>query len=133
VILIVEEDQSAAAGMAEILRSVGHTVTCAASCAEGQNLLGNDSELIIVSLSMARDDPLRLVTHCRVHPTFRQLPILLIADDTDLLRLAKGLDLGANDYLIRPVDRNELLVRTGTQIRRKRRQLRACGEPVPGK
>jgi PleD family two-component response regulator len=123
-ILIVEEDQFAAVRMAEILRSVGHTVTCAASCAEGQNLLGSDCELIIVSLSMASGDPLRLITQCRADKTFRQLLILLIADDSDLLRLAKGLDLGANDYLIRPVDRNELLFRTGTQIRRKRLQHR---------
>jgi two-component system cell cycle response regulator len=35
-------------------------------------------------------------------------------------RLAKGLDLGANDYIIRPLDRNELTARVRTQIRRKR-------------
>jgi two-component system cell cycle response regulator len=40
------------------------------------------------------------------------------------VRLAKGLDLGANDYLIRPVDRNELLARTAIQVRRKRLQDR---------
>ena len=73
---------------------------------------------------MASGDPLRLVTQCRADKTFRQLPILLIGDDRDLLRLAKGLDLGATDYLIRPVDRNELLVRTGAQIRHKRLQHR---------
>jgi two-component system cell cycle response regulator len=67
---------------------------------------------------------LRLVTQCRANETSRQLPILLIADDTDLPRLAKGLDLGANDYLVRPVDRNELLARTATQVRRKRLQNR---------
>jgi two-component system cell cycle response regulator len=38
--------------------------------------------------------------------------------------LAKGLDLGANDYLVRPVDRNELLARTNIQIRRRRVQHR---------
>ena len=67
---------------------------------------------------------MRLVTQCRANETFRQLPILLIAEDRDLPRLAKGLDLGANDYLIRPVDRNELLARTATQVRRKRLQDR---------
>ena len=48
----------------------------------------------------------------------------MIAENRDLPRLAKGLDLGANDYLIRPVDRNELLARTTTQVRRKRLQDR---------
>jgi two-component system cell cycle response regulator len=88
-------------------------------------LLDGDTELIIVSLSMPSSDPLRLVSRCRANEAFRQLPILLIAEDIDLIRVAKGLvDLGANDYLIRPVDRNELLARTGTQVRRKRLQDR---------
>jgi len=68
---------------------------------------------------------LRLVSQYRANEAFRQLPILLIAEDIDLIRVAKGLvDLGANDYLIRPVDRQELLARTATQIRRKRLQDR---------
>ena len=67
---------------------------------------------------------MRLVSQCRANEAFRQLPILLIAEDRELPRLAKGLDLGANDYLIRPVDRNELLARAATQIRRKRLQDR---------
>src|SRR6516164_7030868 len=123
-ILIVEEDCFATAQMAETLRSVGHSVTCAAGCADAQTLLDGDTELIIVSLSMPSYDPLRLVSQCRANEAFRQLPILLIAEDRDLPRLAKGLDLFANDYLIRPVDRNELLARTATQIRRKRLQDR---------
>jgi two-component system, cell cycle response regulator len=123
-ILIVEEDRFAAARMAETLRSVGHSVTCAAG-ADAQTLLDSDTELIIVSLSMPSCDPLRVVSQCRANEAFRQLPILLIAEDTDLVRVAKGLvDLGANDYLMRPVDRNELVARTGTQIRRKRLQDR---------
>ena len=35
-------------------------------------------------------------------------------------RVAKGLELGANDYLLKPIDRNELLARVRTQVRRKR-------------
>jgi two-component system cell cycle response regulator len=40
--------------------------------------------------------------------------------DGDIDRLAKALELGVNDYLVRPVDRDELIARTRTQIRRKR-------------
>jgi two-component system, cell cycle response regulator len=122
-ILVIEEDRFAAARIAETLRPLAHRVTCAASCAEAQSQLDGTTDLVIASLSMP-GDPLRLVSQCRANEAFRQLPILLIAEDTDLPRLAKGLDLGANDYLIRPVDRNELLARTSTQIRRKRLQER---------
>ncbi len=117
-ILIVEDDEFAAARMVETLQPIAHSVTRASNCAEAQMLLAGDTELIIASLSTP-GDPLRLVTWCRASEVFRQLPILLIAEETDLPRLAKGLDLLANDYLIRPVDRNELLARTATQVRRK--------------
>jgi len=107
------------------LRSVGHLVACAGDAVEAQTLLDGNVELIIISLSMPNCDPLRLVSRYRANEASRQLPILLIAEDIDLIRVAKGLvDLGANDYLIRPVDRNELLARTATQVRRKRLQDR---------
>ncbi len=50
----------------------------------------------------------------------RLLPILVIVDPDDNVRLLRGLDLGVNDYLVRPVDRNEMLARVKTQVRRKR-------------
>jgi two-component system, cell cycle response regulator len=122
-IMIVDDDEFAVARMSETLLPVAHSVARASTCAEAWTLLAPDIELIIASLCTA-SDALRLVTQCRANETFRQLPILLIADDRDLPRLAKGLDLGANDYLVRPLDRNELLARTATQVRRKRLQNR---------
>src|SRR5947208_3464435 len=123
-IMIVDDDEFAVSRMTETLLPLAHSVARASTCAEAWNLLAPDIELIIASLSTPGGDALRLVTQCRANETFRQLPILLIADNADLPRLAKGLDLGANDYLVRPVDRNELLARTATQVRRKRLQNR---------
>ncbi|HEV2097520.1 MAG TPA: PleD family two-component system response regulator [Stellaceae bacterium] len=122
-ILIAEEDASSAARMSETL-AIAHQLTVVGSCAEAQSRLDPKIELIIASLTTPDGDPLRLVSQCRGNELFRQLPVLLIAAERDLPRLAKGLDLGANDYLIRPVDRNELLARANTQIRRKRLQDR---------
>ena len=48
------------------------------------------------------------------------LPILLVVDPEDQTRLLRGLDIGATDYLMRPVDRQEMFARVRTQIRRKR-------------
>ncbi|HTV45713.1 MAG TPA: PleD family two-component system response regulator [Stellaceae bacterium] len=122
-VLIIEEDPFAAARMTETL-AIAHRVTLAHSNLEAQACVDAETELVIASLTLPDGDSLRLVTQWRGSETFRQLPILLIAAEPDLPRLAKGLDLGANDYLVRPVDRNELLARTGTQIRRKRLQDR---------
>src|SRR6185503_15384439 len=100
--------------------AVASSIVRASSCAEAQELLDDSVELVIASLSLHEGDPLRLVAQWRASEVWRQLPILLVADNSELPRLAKGLDLGANDYLVRPIDRNELLARVRTQIRRKR-------------
>src|SRR5215471_6311918 len=55
---------------------------------EAQTLLDGDTELIIISLSMPSCDPLRLVSRFRANEASRQLPILLIAEDIDLIRVA---------------------------------------------
>src|SRR6478672_5786043 len=123
-ILLVEEQGFAASRIIDTLSPVADHVLRAASCAEAQQMLGDDIELAILSMSLPDGDPLRLVSQLRANESGRDLPILLMADDGELPRLAKGLDLGANDYLIRPVDRNELLARVRTQIRRKRLQDR---------
>jgi two-component system cell cycle response regulator len=119
-ILLVEESGFAGSRIAESLAPIAQEVIRAGDCAEAQRLLDGSIELVIASLAMTDGDTLRLVSQWRATEAFRQLPILLIADDGELPRLAKGLDLGANDYLIRPVDRNELVARARTQIRRKR-------------
>jgi two-component system, cell cycle response regulator len=123
-ILLVEQQGFGAARVADTLAPIAKSVRQAGSCAEAQEMLDESIELIILSLSLSDDDPLRLVSQWRAHEAFRQLPILLLADEGELPRLAKGLDLGANDYLIRPVDRNELLARVRSQVRRMRLQAR---------
>jgi two-component system cell cycle response regulator len=123
-ILLVEDQAFAATRITETLAPTAGSVERAASCSEAQQLLAGPVELAIVSMSLRDGDPLRLVSQLRAHESSRDLPILLIADEAELPRLAKGLDLGANDYLVRPLDRNELLARVRTQIRRKRLQER---------
>jgi two-component system cell cycle response regulator len=81
-------------------------------------------DLIIVSLLLAREDGLWLCSQLRSRETTRQIPILLMADEHEIAKVAKGLELGANDYILRPIDRNELLARVRSQIRQKRYQDR---------
>ena len=122
-VLIVDDDEFAVVRMRETLSPIAE-VRHASNCAEAWALVGADTDLIIASLSIQGSDALRFVSQCRANEAFRQLPILLISDDRDLPRLAKGLDLGANDYVTRPVERNELQARTVTQLVRKRLQDR---------
>jgi two-component system cell cycle response regulator len=76
-------------------------------------------DLMIIGLGYGAFDGLRLTSQVRSHERTRNLPILLIADPDDRPRVLRGLELGVNDYLTRPVDRNELLARVRTNIRQK--------------
>jgi two-component system, cell cycle response regulator len=77
-------------------------------------------DLFIVSLDLADYDGLRFCTRLRSQEGTRQIPVLAIANPEDRRQILRGPDLGVNDYVLRPVDRNELAARVRTQIRRKR-------------
>jgi two-component system, cell cycle response regulator len=77
-------------------------------------------DLVLISLDLAHYDALRLVGQVRSLERTRHLPILLVTDPGHDARVLRGLDLGANDYVLRSADRNELIARVRTQIRRKR-------------
>jgi two-component system cell cycle response regulator len=78
-----------------------------------------DFDLLIISLSLAAGDGLRLCSQIRTLDRLRQTPVLLITDADETPRLMRALDLGVNDYIIRPVDIMELRARVRTQLRRK--------------
>ena len=124
-VLVVEDSSIDLDKIMETLQRDRDQAVAAETCGAALELaLAEDFELIVVSLTLMREDGLRLCSQLRSHERTRQVPILLVADETDMDRVAKGLELGANDYLIKPIDRNELLARTRTQVRRKRYQDR---------
>ena len=63
---------------------------------------------------------MRLCSQVRSLDRTRHLPIIMLVEPGDDARLLRGLDMGVNDYVMRPIDRHELLARVNTQIKRKR-------------
>lgn len=80
----------------------------------------NAFDLVIVNANFDDYDPLRLCSQLRSLERTRFIPVLLVTDNGDEQMIIRALDLGVNDYLARPIDPNELVARTLTQIRRKR-------------
>ncbi len=77
-------------------------------------------ECIVISTAFSDFDPLRLCSQLRSLDRTRSIPIMLIADQGEDDLVTRGLELGINDYIVRPVDQQELVARVRTQIRRKR-------------
>ncbi|MDB5619064.1 diguanylate cyclase, partial [Tardiphaga sp.] len=119
-ILLVDDRPSSYERLAPVL-SAEHTVDVEPNPTEALfHAAEGNYDLLIVSLSLENFDGLRLCSQARSLERTRQVPILAIADADNNARLLRGLEIGVNDYLTRPVDKNELLARARTQIRRRR-------------
>ena len=77
-------------------------------------------DLLIVSLGLENFDALRLCSQIRSLDRTRNLPILAVAEPDSNARMVRGLEIGVNDYLLRPIDKNELLARARSQVRKRR-------------
>jgi two-component system cell cycle response regulator len=118
-LLLVDEQRSSRERIQGALGPY-HDVILASAPAKAPAMAREEAiDLMIVSLGFGAFDGLRLCSQVRSHERTRNLPILLIADPDDRPKVLRGLDLGVNDYLTRPIDRNELLARVRTNIRQK--------------
>lgn len=77
-------------------------------------------DLVLLSLDFQNFDGLRLVGQLRSLERTRHVPILRVTDPAQDARILRGLDLGANDYILRAADKNEIIARVRSQVRRKR-------------
>ncbi len=76
-------------------------------------------DFVIVSLMHRTSDGLRLCSQLRTTENTRQMSLLALVPEDETESLAKAFEIGVNDYLVKPINRNELHARTETQIRRK--------------
>ena len=124
-ILMIEDKDFEERKIIETLKQDDHKITPVQNGIDMMTKIGEASyDLLIISLNLDNEDGLRLCSHLRSNEKTRSVPILMIGEEQDMDRIAHGLEIGAHDYVMRPVERNELLARVRTQIRRKRFQER---------
>lgn len=104
----------------QMLAGLGHKVTSVATPDELVAAAAAGTFDLVLANDTADDASLRLSSRLRAQEGSRAVPILLFIHEGDEKRLAKALELGINDYLVKPIDREELCARVTTQVRRKR-------------
>lgn len=123
--VLVIEDRINAADRMQVALAQHHIVDCDNEPGDlPARLADNAYDCLVLSLGLQGVDPLRLVSQVRSKDKLRNLPIVVLAETTDDARVLRALDMGVHDYLIRPIDRNELVARISTQVRKKRYQER---------
>lgn len=119
-ILLVEDRPSATERLRDIL-STFHSVEVEADPHLALLRAGEQPfDAVLVSLDLAEHDGLRLCSQLRSLERTRDVSVLLMGEAEGRARILRGLEIGAHDFLVRPIDRNELLARVRTQVRRKR-------------
>lgn len=119
-ILVVDDRPSSYERIVKFL-STEHSVAVATDPQEALfRAADGEFDAAVISMTLSSLDPLRLCSQLRSLERTRTLPIIMIADHDQEGGVIRALELGVNDYLHRPIDRNELVARVRTQLRRKR-------------
>jgi DNA-binding response OmpR family regulator len=129
-VLVVEDDDGIAAGLAAHLGRAGDAVDRTSSVAGGWTALCSEPfELMLLDLGLADGDGLELLRRLRHAPAGRlpdpQTPVLILTARDEVAARIAGLDLGADDYLAKPFDPDELAARMRALRRRAAGRARA--------
>jgi two-component system cell cycle response regulator len=119
-VLVIEDRPESVAWFSSALQPANEMVAVDTFEEALVRVRGGDFDLIVVSLGLRGFDGLRLCSQLRSLPEGRNVPILVVVSEGDRRKLTQALEMGVNDYLTRPVDKNELIARVRTQLRKKR-------------
>jgi len=116
-ILVVDDDQAILKLIQRVLRDDAYAVDVAASGEEARTLaLVNEYDGIILDLQLGDRHGFEILQELRGQG--RRTPVLLYSGLSDTDSIVRGLDAGADDYVVKPVSNEELRARVRTLIRR---------------
>jgi two-component system response regulator QseB len=116
--LLVEDDAMIGKAVTEVMQSEGYAVDWVRDGVEAQMALMHDVyDVALLDLGLPRKDGLEVLKHLRRAKL--ELPVLIITARDAVADRVAGLDAGADDYLVKPFDLEELLARTRAVIRRR--------------
>lgn len=126
-LLVVDDDERLLALLQRFLCRSGHMVSVAADAeAAKQKLEGIDFDLVVLDVMLPGQSGIELTTELR---KTRDLPILLLTAKGETRDRIAGLEAGADDYLVKPFEPRELLLRIATILRRTRPLAAAAEAP----
>ncbi|MET0156081.1 MAG: PleD family two-component system response regulator [Rickettsiales bacterium] len=122
-ILLIEDNETQLGQINGVLEKMRANAFAFSNPAAAVQSLGERAyDLIILDSSMSETNSLHLCANLRSQEMTANVPIILLIEEEDGDLLARGYDIGINDYLLTPLDGNEIKARCGIQLRRKRYQ-----------
>ena len=120
-ILVIDDDIDLVRFVRTSLEREGFEVTPALEGLVGLRLaLERPPDLILLDVLMPDLDGLELLSRLRVNPATVSVPVVLLTARADSRDRVRGLELGADDYITKPFDIEELVARVGAVLRRSK-------------
>lgn len=120
-ILVVDDNKSNRDLLARQLRREGHRVTEAASGAEALALLTeNPQDLVLLDMLMPKLDGFQVLARIKADPALAPTPVVVVSALDEIPGIAQCIEMGADDYLFKPIDPALLRARIRASLERKR-------------
>lgn len=119
VVLLVEDEEKIASFIKKALEYEQYTVETAADGEEAVNKISvNDYDLVVLDIMLPKKDGFKVCEEVRMLGL--TVPILMLTARDQQTDKVTGLNLGADDYLVKPFEMNEFLARIRALLRRKK-------------
>lgn len=124
-VLLVEDDEFMRSVIAQGLETEGYAVSAAATAEEFTRLLAaTHPDIVLIDLILPDGDGLSLMKEVRAR---LDVPVIIVSGRNELTDKVVGLELGADDYVGKPVQMREIAARVKAQLRRYRAMKAAGG------
>jgi putative two-component system response regulator len=119
-VLVVDDKQSNRELLQGRLDDLGYDVREAKDGVEALDAVAaEEPDLILLDVDMPRLDGIAVCERLKAHPIYRLIPIVILTASSDRDTKLRGLEAGADDYLSKPFDSKELLIRTKVLLRQR--------------
>jgi len=131
-ILVVDDVAQNRLLLGGMVKSIGYEVETASHGLEVLAKLSDGIDLILLDVMMPGVDGFEVVRRIRSHATFHDLPVIMVTALDSREDRVHSVEVGANDFIAKPVDRSELRVRISLQLRLKdaQEEIRRCQSEI---
>ena len=127
-ILVVDDEPQNRRLLEALLLPEGYRTVCAGDGREALAIVADDApDLILLDIMMPGMDGYEVARNLKANPATANIPIIMVTAQIDRDARLRGLDAGAEDFLLKPVDRAELWLRVRNHLR-----LKAYGDLLQG-
>jgi DNA-binding response OmpR family regulator len=127
-VLLIEDDGDIAEAISYQLSKVGLSVKLARTGEEGLEAVRKGADLVLLDLNLPGMDGLEVCRMIRRQTTTAHIPIIIVSARADEVDRVLGLEMGADDYLVKPFSLKELAARCRVALRRSE----GGAEPLKG-